>query len=406
MRQTWRWFGPKDLTSIDDITQAGAAGVVSALHHVPNGAVWTPEEIARRHSEIATRKDGTASGLTWDVVESLPVSEDIKKQKGNWREHIANYKISMKHLADSGIETICYNFMPVLDWTRTDLRWTVANGASCMRFDINDFAAFDIHILKRPGAAADFTNAIADEAARRFDAMSEDEKTQLARNVTMGLPGSTESMSLQDVQDHLDEYGAISREQLRTNFVDFLEEVVPVAEDLGMRLCCHPDDPPFALLGLPRIMSTEEDYKFILDAVDSKANGMTFCTGSLGARPDNDLPGMMERFGPKVHFLHLRNVKRDTDDIAGSFFEAEHLGGDTDMVAVIAAILTEERRRKGEGRADWEIPMRPDHGQDILDDLGRRSQPGYPTIGRMKGLAELRGVMTALEHAQWGLGRA
>ena len=406
MRQTWRWFGPKDLTSIDDITQAGAAGVVSALHHVPNGAVWTPEEIARRHGEIATRKDGTASGLTWDVVESLPVSEDIKKQKGNWREHIANYKISMKHLADSGIETICYNFMPVLDWTRTDLRWTVANGASCMRFDINDFAAFDIHILKRPGAAADFTNAIADEAARRFDAMSEDEKKQLARNVTMGLPGSTESMSLQDVQDHLDEYGAISREQLRTNFVDFLEEVVPVAEDLGMRLCCHPDDPPFALLGLPRIMSTEEDYKFILDAVDSKANGMTFCTGSLGARPDNDLPGMMERFGPKVHFLHLRNVKRDTDDIAGSFFEAEHLGGDTDMVAVIAAILTEERRRKGEGRADWEIPMRPDHGQDILDDLGRRSQPGYPTIGRMKGLAELRGVMTALEHAQWGLGRA
>jgi mannonate dehydratase len=406
LRQTWRWFGPKDLTSIDDITQAGAAGVVSALHHVPNGAVWTPEEIARRHGEIATRKDGTASGLTWDVVESLPVSEDIKKQKGNWREHIANYKISMKHLADSGIETICYNFMPVLDWTRTDLRWTVANGASCMRFDINDFAAFDIHILKRPGAAADFTNAIADEAARRFDAMSEDEKKQLARNVTMGLPGSTESMSLQDVQDHLDEYGAISREQLRTHFVDFLEEVVPVAEDLGMRLCCHPDDPPFALLGLPRIMSTEEDYKFILDAVDSKANGMTFCTGSLGARPDNDLPGMMERFGPKVHFLHLRNVKRDTDDIAGSFFEAEHLGGDTDMVAVIAAILTEERRRKGEGRADWEIPMRPDHGQDILDDLGRRSQPGYPTIGRMKGLAELRGVMTALEHAQWGLGRA
>ena len=405
MRQTWRWFGPKDLTSIDDITQAGAAGVVSALHHVPNGAVWTPEEIARRHGEIATRKDGTASGLTWDVVESLPVSEDIKKQKGNWREHIANYKISMKHLADSGIETICYNFMPVLDWTRTDLRWTVANGASCMRFDINDFAAFDIHILKRPGAAADFTNAIADEAARRFDAMSEDEKKQLARNVTMGLPGSTESMSLQDVQDHLDEYGAISREQLRTHFVDFLEEVVPVAEDLGMRLCCHPDDPPFALLGLPRIMSTEEDYKFILDAVDSKANGMTFCTGSLGARPDNDLPGMMERFGPKVHFLHLRNVKRDTDDIAGSFFEAEHLAGDTDMVAVIAAILTEERRRKAEGRADWEIPMRPDHGQDILDDLGRRSQPGYPTIGRMKGLAELRGVMTALEHVQWGLSR-
>lgn len=403
MRQTWRWFGPKDLCSIDDITQVGAAGVVSALHHVPNGVVWTPEEIARRYKEIATRKDGTPSGLTWDVVESLPVSEDVKKQKGNWREHIANYKTSMRNLAESGMEVICYNFMPVLDWTRTDLRWIVPNGGSCMRFDINDFAAFDIYILKRPGAAADYTNAIADEAGRRVAAMSEDEKKQLGRNVTMGLPGSTESMSLDDVQAHLDEYGAISRDQLRKHFVDFLEEVVPVAEDLGLRLCCHPDDPPFALLGLPRIMSTEADYKYILDAVDSRANGMTLCSGSLGARPDNDLPGMMERFGPKVHFLHLRNVKRDNDDIVGSFFEAEHLGGDTDMVALIAAIIREERRRQAEGRKDAIIPMRPDHGQDILDDLGRPAQPGYPTIGRMKGLAELRGVMTALEHGKVGL---
>jgi len=403
LRQTWRWFGPKDLCSIDDITQVGAVGVVSALHHVPNGVVWTPEEIAKRYKEIATRKDGTASGLTWDVVESLPVSEDIKKQKGNWREHIANYKISMRNLAESGMEVICYNFMPVLDWTRTDLRWTVPNGGSCMRFDINDFAAFDIYILKRPGAAADYTNAIADEAGRRVAAMSEDEKKTLGRNVTMGLPGSTESMSLEDVQAHLDEYGAISRDQLRKHFVQFLEEVVPEAEKLGLRLCCHPDDPPFALLGLPRVMSTEADYKFILDAVDSPSNGMTLCSGSLGARPDNDLPGMMERFGPKVHFLHLRNVKRDNDDIVGSFYEAEHLAGDTDMVALIAAIIREERRRKAEGRKDWVIPMRPDHGQDILDDLGRRAQPGYPTIGRMKGLAELRGVMTALEHGSVGL---
>ena len=403
MRQTWRWFGPKDLCSIDDITQVGAVGVVSALHHVPNGVVWTPEEIAKRYKEIATRKDGTPSGLTWDVVESLPVSEDVKKQKGNWREHIANYKISMRNLAESGMEVICYNFMPVLDWTRTDLRWTVPNGGSCMRFDINDFAAFDIYILKRPGAAADYTNAIADEAGRRVAAMSEDEKKTLGRNVTMGLPGSTESMSLEDVQAHLDEYGNISREQLRKHFVHFLEEVVPEAEKLGLRLCCHPDDPPFALLGLPRIMSTEADYKYILDAVDSPSNGMTLCSGSLGARPDNDLPGMMERFGPKVHFLHLRNVKRDNDDIVGSFFEAEHLGGDTDMVALIAAIVREERRRKAEGRKDSIIPMRPDHGQDILDDLGRRAQPGYPTIGRMKGLAELRGVMTALEHGSVGL---
>lgn len=403
MRQTWRWFGPKDLTSIDDITQAGAEGAVSALHHVPNGVVWTKEEIAKRHSEISTRKDGSASGLTWDVVESLPVTEDMKKQKGDWREHIANYKISMRNLADSGIETICYNFMPVLDWTRTDLRWQVAHGGSCMRFDIADFAAFDIHILKRPGAPADFTNAIADEAGRRFEAMSEDDKKQLARNVTMGLPGSTESMSLEDVQAHLNEYGAISRDQLRQHFIHFLEEVVPTAEDLGLRLCCHPDDPPFALLGLPRIMSTAEDYKYILDAVDSPANGMTFCTGSLGARPDNDLPAIVEQFAEKIHFLHLRNVKRDNDDIMGSFYEAEHLGGDTDMVAVIAAVIKEERRRKAVGRKDWQIPMRPDHGQDILDDLGRRAQPGYPTIGRMKGLAELRGVFTALEHGAFGL---
>lgn len=405
MRQTWRWFGPKDLCSIDDITQVGAEGVVSALHHIPNGVVWSPEEIAKRHQEIATRKDGTPSGLTWDVVESLPVSEDIKKQKNSWREHIENYKISMRNLADSGIEVICYNFMPVLDWTRTDLRWTVPNGGSCMRFDINDFAAFDIHVLERPGAPADYTNSIADEAERRFADMDEAARKQLARNVTMGLPGSTESMTLDDVRAHLSEYGEISRDQLRRHFIDFLEQVVPTAEDLGLRLCCHPDDPPFALLGLPRVMSTADDYAHILDAVDSPANGMTFCTGSLGARPDNDLPSMFERFASKVHFLHLRNVKRDTDAVVGSFYEAEHLAGDTDMVAVIAAVVREERRRKAEGRKDHIIPMRPDHGQDILDDLGRRSQPGYPTIGRMKGLAELRGVMTALEHAKWGLAR-
>lgn len=403
MRQTWRWFGPADLTSIDDITQAGAAGVVSALHHVPNGVVWTPEEIAKRHREIGTRKDGTASGLTWDVVESLPVTEDMKKQKGDWRAHIENYKVSMRNLRDSGVEVICYNFMPVLDWTRTDLRWGLPNGGSCMRFDINDFAAFDIHILERPGAGADYTNAIADEAGRRFAAMDEAGKKALARNVTMGLPGSTESMSLTDVRQHLGEYDHISAERLRANFVDFLEAVVPTAEDLGLRLCCHPDDPPFALLGLPRVMSTEADYRIMLGAVDSQANGMTLCSGSLGARPDNDLPGMMERLGDKVHFLHLRNVKRDSDDMVGSFYEAEHLGGDTDMVALIAAIVREEKKRKAAGRADHTIPMRPDHGQDILDDLGRRSQPGYPTIGRMKGLAELRGVMTALEHRVLGI---
>lgn len=404
MKQTWRWFGPADLASIDDIVQAGAEGVVTALHHVPNGVVWTPEEIAKRQELVRRRKDGSPSGIAWDVIESLPVSEDIKKQKGSWREHVANYKTSLRNVAEAGIEVICYNFMPVLDWTRTALRWQLPNGASCMRFDINDFAAFDIHILKRPGAAESFAPKVVEEAGRRFAAMDDETKKQLARNVTMGLPGSTESMSLDDVREHLGEYGHISLDQLRRHFVDFLSEVVPVAEELGLRLCCHPDDPPFALLGLPRIMSTADDYREILDAVESPANGMTLCSGSLGARPDNDLPAIMREFGPKVHFIHLRNVKKDTSDLVGSFFEAEHLGGDTDMVALIAAIVEEERRRKAEDRADWQIPMRPDHGQDIVDDLNRRSQPGYPTIGRLKGLAELRGVMTALEHREFGLG--
>lgn len=403
MRQTWRWFGPADICSIDDMLMSGVEGVVSALHHVPNGVVWSPEEIAKRQQQIATRKDGSPSGIAWEVIESLPVSEDIKKQKNDWRQHIANYKVSMENVARAGLEVLCYNFMPVLDWTRTELRYQVASGGTAMRFDINDFAVFDIHILQRKGAAEDFEPAVRDEAARRFQGLSDEQRKVLARNVTMGLPGSTESLTIPEVQAHLDEYGNISPDQLRKHFVDFLSEVVPVAEKLGLRLCCHPDDPPFPLLGLPRVMSTEADYVYMTGAVNSPANGITLCSGSLGARPDNDLPGMMRRMGDKVHFLHLRNVKKDSDAMAGSFFEAEHLGGDTDMVALIAAIVAEERKRKAAGRADHQIPMRPDHGQDILDDLGRRSQPGYPTIGRMKGLAELRGIMTALEHAEFGV---
>jgi mannonate dehydratase len=396
MRQTWRWFGPKDRVRTEDIAQAGAVGVVSALHHVPNGTVWTPDQIAQRQAEVARRSDGTPSDLTWDVVESLPVSEDIKKQQGDWRGHVANYKTSLEHLASAGIEVICYNFMPVLDWTRTDLRWRVANGATCMRFDINDFAAFDIHILNRPGAAADFAPDVVAEAARRFAGLDAGAQKQLADAITMGLPGSTESMDLARVRAHLAEYGAISPEQLRRHFIDFLSEVVPVAERLGVRLCCHPDDPPFPLMGLPRVMSTAGDYAAVLDTVDSPANGMTLCSGSLGARPDNDLPAMMDRSGPRVHFLHLRNVKRDSAAMAGSFYEAEHLEGDTDMVALIAAVLREEARRTAEGRADAVIPMRPDHGQELADDLGRGGQPGYPLVGRLRGLAELRGVERAL----------
>lgn len=403
MHQTWRWFGPKDLVSIDDMLQAGVEGAVSALHHVPTGAIWTKEEISRRQGEIARRSDGSPSGITWDVVESLPVSEDIKKQKGDWREHLDNYRQSLRNLAQSGIEVLCYNFMPVLDWTRTDLAWRVAHGGTCMRFDLADFAAFDIHILARPGAEEDYTPEVREAAAERHAAMDNRQRQQLTANIAFGLPGAAESLTLQDLRDHLAEYGRISAESLREHFVAFLEAVIPTAEEVGIRMCCHPDDPPFPLLGLPRIMSTEEDYRTILAAVDSPANGITLCSGSLGARPDNDLPGMMQRLGDRVHFLHLRNVTRETSDIMGSFHEAEHLGGGTDMVALIAAALAEERRRAAAGRADVSIPFRPDHGQDILDDLKRQAQPGYPAIGRLKGLAELRGIVTALEHREFGL---
>jgi mannonate dehydratase len=398
MRQTWRWFGPRDLVSIDDMMQAGVEGVVSALHHVPTGAVWTAEEVAKRQAEIGRMRDGSPSGLKWEVVESLPVSEDIKKQTGSWREHIANYKTSLRVLRDAGIEVICYNFMPVLDWTRTDLAWRLPNGATCMRFDLNDFAAFDIHILARPGASESYPPEVVEDAKRRFEAMDDAARQALARNVVFGLPGAAEHFTLEDVRGHLAEYAAISEERLRSHLIDFLAEVTPVAQDLGLRLCCHPDDPPFSLLGLPRVMSTEADYRKVMAAVDLPANGITLCTGSLGARPDNDLPGMMDRLGDRVHFLHLRNVQRQSSDIMGSFYEAEHLGGGTDMVAMIAAVLREEGRRRAAGRPDCSIPFRPDHGQDILDDLGRKAQPGYPAIGRLKGLAELRGIMTALQH--------
>jgi len=404
MRQTWRWFGPKDLASIDDMVQAGVEGVVTALHHVKTGDVWSPDEIATRQAQVGVMNSGASSGLAWDVVESLPVSEDIKKQKGDWRTHIETYKQSLDNLAAAGIETICYNFMPVLDWTRTELNHQLPHGGTCMRFDYVDFAAFDIFILERAGARDDFPEEIVAAARERFAAMSDETKALLARNVTFGLPGSTETLTLEDVRDHLGEYDNISADRLRSHYTAFLEEVAPVAEKNGQRLCCHPDDPPFGLLGLPRVMSTESDYATMMKAVDTPANGITLCSGSLGSRPDNDLPGMMRRLGDRVHFVHLRNVKRETDAIKSSFHEAAHLEGDTDMVALIAEVLREEARRKAEGRRDHQIPMRPDHGQDILDDLGRRAQPGYPTIGRLRGLAELRGVMRAFEHPSLGLG--
>jgi mannonate dehydratase len=403
MKRTWRWFGPKDTVSVDDMLQCSVQGVVSALHHVPPGEVWTPEEIALRQRQVATRGDGSASGIAWDVVESLPVSEDVKKQKGAWRAHLDAYRDSMRNLASAGIEVVCYNFMPVLDWTRTDLAWPRPTGATCMRFDVVDFAAFDIHVLARPGAAEGYAPGVVEAAARRAAGMDAAAKDRLAKNVVFGLPGSLMGVTLDDVRRHLAEYDNISPERLRQNLIDFLSEIIPLAEDLGLRFCCHPDDPPFALLGLPRVMSTEADYRTVLDAVPSPANGVTLCSGSLGARPDNDLPGMMRRLGERVHFLHLRNVTRDDPEAAvGSFFEDEHLEGGTDMVALIAEVLAEETRRRAAGRADWSIPFRPDHGQDILDDRGRRSQPGYPLIGRMKGLAELRGIIAGVSGSMRG----
>ena len=403
MKQTWRWFGPKDLVSIDDMRQAGVEGVVSALHHRPPGALWSLEDIRQRQGEIATMTDGSPSTLTWDVVESLPVSEDIKQQKGDWRAHLQTYCDSLEALAQAGIEVVCYNFMPILDWTRTDLAARQPTGATAMAFDAVDFAAYDLFILAREGAEASFEPEIVEAAQERFAGMTAAQADALANTVTFGLPGAAQNFRLQDVRDLLALYGEISADQLRAHFVAFLEAVVPTAERLGLRLCCHPDDPPFPLLGLPRVVSTEADYRFLLDAVDSPANGVTLCSGSLGVRADNDLPGMMARLGERVHFLHLRNVSTVGEGLYCSFLEDEHLAGNTDMVALLAAVHREEQRRKATGREDWSIPLRPDHGQDILDDQGRKTQPGYPSIGRLKGLAELRGIWTALDHPDHGL---
>ncbi len=397
MQETWRWFGPQDLVSIDDIAQAGASGIVSALHHIAAGEIWEINEIRKRQTEVSKFSNGSSSGLVWSVVESLPVSEDIKKRAGNWKEHIENYCKSLENLAACGLKTICYNFMPVLDWTRTDLTWRTQTGATCMRFDLVDFAIFDLYILKRTKAERDFDEELQKAAADRFKQFSEEKCTELMQNIVFGLPGAAEKFSLADIRKHLSEYESISSKELRGNLIAFLSEVAPLAHDLGLRMCCHPDDPPFGLLGLPRVMSTEQDYKTLVEAVDIPSNGITLCTGSLGARPDNDLPGMIERLGDRIHFFHLRNVKRESANIKSSFFEAEHLKGDTNMVLVLEAALKEEKRRRSLGRKDCSIPMRPDHGQDILDDLNRHAQPGYPSIGRLKGLAELRGIIAALE---------
>lgn len=399
MRETWRWFGPADQVSLDDVAQAGAHGIVTALHHIVPGAVWSPEEIAGRQAAIRNQSAHLPEPLEWEVVESLPVSEDIKRQTGNWRDHVDAYKTSLTNLAQAGLRTVCYNFMPLLDWTRTDLAYQVSNRATCMRFDLVDFVMFDLFLLERGGAEDDFPGDVIEAARKRFSKTDDTFKASLVGNVICGLPGGNDRLTLDDIREHLAAYAPVDQAVLASHQAAFLESVAPHAQSLGLRLCCHPDDPPYTLLGLPRIMSTEADYVRLVTSVDLPANGITLCSGSLGARADNDLPGMMRRLGPHVHFLHLRNVAREHDTLFGSFHESEHLQGDVDIPALIAAVLDEEASRRERGREDHSIPFRPDHGQDILDDLSRRAQPGYPAIGRLKGLAELRGVIAGLEYA-------
>jgi len=390
MEQTWRWFGPDDVIKPAHIRQAGATGIVTALHQIPYGVEWTVDEINKRKTMI----EGDISlGLRWSVVESLPVSESIKLGEGNLGPVFDAYRASLRNLAACGVKVVCYNFMPVLDWTRTELAYPLPGGARALRFNAHEYAAFDCYILERPGAEADHDQALLARAKQWIKNASEADKGKLLKNIMAGLPGAFERYDIPALRKILERFKGISRIRLRENYTRFLKEVVPTAEETGIRLCVHPDDPPRPLFGLPRIVSNAEDIEFVLKSCDSPANGITFCTGSLGAGAANDVPAMARRFASRIYFAHLRNVKKEPD---GSFMEADHLGGDTDMVSVVTALLDEQKRRKETGDENWRIPFRPDHGHELLDDIGKPTHPGYPAIGRLRGLAEIRGVMTAV----------
>ncbi len=383
LQPTWRWYGPDDAVTLPEIRQVGATGVVTALHHIPAGEVWPVAEIRQRQQLI------TDAGLTWSVVESVNVSESIKTAAPDREEYLEKYRQTLVNLAACGIYTVCYNFMPVLNWTRTDLAYPVADGSLALRCDVRALAAFDLYVLKRPGATDDFSNE-QQAAARQFlDELSEEERHNLQQNLMAGLPGTRDVYEMDAFRQRLSAYNAIDAQQLKENLFYFLRAVVPTAEEVGVRLAIHPDDPPFPVMGLPRIVSTETDLKELVEAAPSPSNGLTFCTGSLGGRGDNDLPGIVERLGQHIHFIHLRNVQREAD---GSFYEADHLGGSTDMFAVMRALINEQQARQRAGRDDLAIPMRPDHGHQTLFDAGRPFFPGYSAVGRMRGLAELRGL--------------